>query len=1777
MNDNNQQNDALQNDEQPLEQLLLELHYGLLDDNEAQELRARIETEPDVAMQWANTLQMAGQFASAANLADVAEAEPRSLDLMKSIPPAAPILSEPTPANHTARGNVNIDINGQRASFEPMSPLNSLSKPEKGKSPEELAFQRFQQKQKQHWRWIKIVAGLAACFLMIVLGRFFSGMPVPPAMALQVEASAVQQSGDFDQSDSGPLRNQFEFFTSHLSAAQVANGVSATLSVAVKVGEAVLHQATINTDSTGKGTFAVPPNLKIPKNATLHVSSTDPNTESDSAFVLPLEPTRCLTYMTVDKPVYRPGETIRFRSLTLERYSLRPDIDLPIRFEMLDPSGAVVTGAFVEGVTDRGVGNGEFLIPTSAPGGEYTVVAKSLDDFFPDEKQTIQVRNYRVPRFKKDIEFERRSYGAGDTVKADFEAIRAEGGPLVNQSVQVTATVDGKVIFETPTTTSKSGTCSVSFKLPDRIAKGDGQLSFAVDDGGTQEAQTKTIPIQTGKVTVDFYPEGGYLVDGLVNRVYFAARNPLGEPIHIEGEILDRSGNQVAKLETVRDGMGRFEFAPKKFGRYSLKVSSPVDVTSNPRLPRVVDSLPVLETGAGVFANDADIQFSVQTKLAKEVVVQAICRGQLVAHQPISLKPGRSKMSISLPQNVEGVIRLTVLDGASFPQRPLVERLVFRESRRKLTVSVDESAESLQRSPGEQVRLSLSVVDENGEPSPAVLGIRVIDDAALSLEEDERPEMPTHFLLTSEIEKPEDLEHANFYLSGSDESKQSLDLLLGTQGWRRFVGGTDLVTSGVNLSQAGFSEQLSRLLELDGSGDHTVSVSNIDSVNQHWRAYSFAVSRNWERLMSDLRWLILPFAALLFGIYLMRPKFKLAHSGMMILMLIGFGLIPGCGSKQYTTSKSENMADASEASESPVTISGMSGEKAEKDKLLAGEKLSLPPRLKTPASELGPSAAPIPQKNPLGNIRIIDNSGSMAHKPSRFADRWRGPGSGDGESEGRGGGLGGGRGFAPRMGDDFGNHPNSKLARLLKARGLDANSLSDQLLEELRFPVREYAHQHVSTRTTMREDFAETLYWQPLLITDSNGKASIRFDLSDSVTTFKVMADAHSSDGRIGNGGGDVVSRLPLQIEPKMPLAVTTGDRIDLPVAVVNATNSDLPVDVKINPDNAFKLVGPSSLQWSLSKQQRTRGHFGLEVLRGENETKAMIELVGTSTSLSDSIQRSIQVSPAGYPARESVSGVLDEQVTVMLPIPRDAVPGSVSVSLKAYPSPLADLMSGVESILREPHGCFEQTSATNYPNTMVLLYLQQNQLANPKLTRKAKTLLDRGYQKLVSFECDKRGYEWFGSDPGHEALSAFGLLQFDDMAQVMAVDAEMVVRTRTWLMDRRDGKGSFKRNPRSLHSWSVKQEVVDAYVLWAVTESDLASGNPQRSATELLKELNLINEKARTSKNPYLVSLAAASMMNVGRKSQGEFLLNRLVDMQLETGHLQGSVTVTQSGGQSKKVETTALAMLAWSKSDKYVDQIRSAAHWLAKNRNGNGGFGSTQGTVLALKALVAFSKIGSPKIPGGTLYVKQNNEVIGEAKLPEDPRNGSTIEITGLGSKILSGESEIELVADGVSGLPFSVEILYHTMTPPSDKRCPFELTTKFDGIEKTETKTGTVYEPVPSGSLIRVKAELINKTESGQPMTIATIGLPGGVEPRVEQLNELRDAGMFDYYEIRPREVICYWRTIAPNETKKIEFDVTAEVSGRYTGPASRAYLYYTAEQKVWTSPLRVEIER
>jgi len=185
------------------------------------------------------------------------------------------------------------------------------------------------------------------------------------------------------------------------------------------------------------------------------------------------------------------------------------------------------------------------------------------------------------------LSFLRDGYGPGDKVSATLHTERAEGGIPAGARVTVLAHIDGIEVAGPAAAIDASGNCTATFDLPREIPRGDGTLALVVEDGGVVETASKTIPILLQSVDVKLYPEGGDLVAGLPNRVYFEARTPAQKPADIAGVIVDQDGKEVAPFRSEHEGRGRFEFAPDLASKYALKITEPAGIKATVPLPAV--------------------------------------------------------------------------------------------------------------------------------------------------------------------------------------------------------------------------------------------------------------------------------------------------------------------------------------------------------------------------------------------------------------------------------------------------------------------------------------------------------------------------------------------------------------------------------------------------------------------------------------------------------------------------------------------------------------------------------------------------------------------------------------------------------------------------------------------------------------------------------------------------------------------------------------------------------------------------------------------------------------------------------------------------------------------------------------------------------------------------------------------------------------------------------------------------------------------------------------
>src|SRR5262249_11222055 len=154
---------------------------------------------------------------------------------------------------------------------------------------------------------------------------------------------------------------------------------------------------------------------------------------------------------------------------------------------------------------------------------------------------------------------------------------------------------------------------------------------------------------------------------------------------------------------------------------------------------------------------------------------------------------------------------------------------------------------------------------------------------------------------------------------------------------------------------------------------------------------------------------------------------------------------------------------------------------------------------------------------------------------------------------------------------------------------------------------------------------------------------------------------------------------------------------------------------------------------------------------------------------------------------------------------------------------------------------------------------------------------------------------------------------------------------------------------------------------------------------------------KAKTSKDPYFVALVANSLFNRDRSADAMALLNSLVKKQQVDGHLDAEQTsITGSGGRDLQIETTALTLLAWLKAkrpEQFNQAIQKGVTWITQQRGGYGGFGSTQSTILALKALIAFSAANKKTAEAGELTLYAGDKVIARQAFPAGAEDAITL----------------------------------------------------------------------------------------------------------------------------------------------------------------------------------------
>jgi hypothetical protein len=676
----------------------------------------------------------------------------------------------------------------------------------------------------------------------------------------------------------------------------------------------------------------------------------------------------------------------------------------------------------------------------------------------------------------------------------------------------------------------------------------------------------------------------------------------------------------------------------------------------------------------------------------------------------------------------------------------------------------------------------------------------------------------------------------------------------------------------------------------------------------------------------------------------------------------------------------------------------------------------------------------------------------------------------------------------------------------------------------------------------VREYFPETLYWQPELITDSAGYASVRVKLSDQVTTWRVAVIGSTLDGRIAEASADSRAFQPFLVDLDVPPVLTMGDEISLPAPVRNylARAQKVVVTAKTPPE--LRLLKAVRQPGVVSPSSSSNAVLTLRAERAAKGARVRVKAVGGSAS--DAIEKPVDIRPDGERRDLAASSVVESGHAMPLMVGANAIASSIQGAVKIYPSVLARILESMEVLLEKPHGCGEQTISSTYPNLILLKALQESGLEDEALSARAMKNLLAGYRRLLRYQDPGGGFTFWGRGDTDVAVTAYALTFLGDAQAFIPVDEDRVTQA---------------------HQWLANQGAADPAAN-ALRMRALARAHP-KDAADLDRQLGEMARKAAEFGDPYAIAAYALGAMEANKPELAGPLVEQLGRLaQDEQGAAYWALranTPFHGWGRSGQVETTALvvsALARWRKAGRgdaaLTTLIDRGALFLLQNADAGGAWATSQATVGALTALLDIW--GHDDVArAAQIEVRVNGVSGGKVMLP----GGRTVRaplVVDISRLLRAGANEVSLTGFEPRALQVQLTAAWYQAWSPKRGAKDLDMEVRFSAL------TAAVNDSVACDVAISRPAF------RGYGMMIAEVGLPPGAEVDRGVLEDVIGDGQsgVDSYEVEPDHVTFYvWPRAAD---VKFRFVFRPRYAMRAQAAQSVLYDYYNPDARVVLAP-------
>ncbi|XP_067934592.1 alpha-2-macroglobulin-like protein 1 [Watersipora subatra] len=566
---------------------------------------------------------------------------------------------------------------------------------------------------------------------------------------------------------------------------------------------------------------------------------------------------------------------------------------------------------------------------------------------------------------------------------------------------------------------------------------------------------------------------------------------------------------------------------------------------------------------------------------------------------------------------------------------------------------------------------------------------------------------------------------------------------------------------------------------------------------------------------------------------------------------------------------------------------------------------------------------------------------------------------------------------------------------------------------------------------TVRTYFPETWLWD-LVGIDSTGAATVASTVPDTITEWvgnTVCLD--EQDGLGVSPASSLIAFQPFFVSMNLPYSVIKREKMPIAVTVSNYLSQCLAVSLSVNESPEYDIQMKSSAVKCVCAQDTATQNFVLVMNQiGDVNVSITAEVVNNPSvcplgsemaslvGMSDTVIRPVIVEPEGTPREytvsdfvcmtdpdsgESAKSVLEihycEYSDTLTAIVVSATPSGTTVETYSLPLPdLVDLvsdserayvkvvgdvmgpaMSNIGSLLRMPYGCAEQTMVSFAPNIFALKYLEAVNKDSPAVRKRAIQYMKSGYQRELTYAHADQSYSSFGKSkpdiPGSMWLTAFVVKCFGLAEPYIYIDKTIQSKSIDFFIRNQDRDGCYPQIGTTHNKYmqggfgatsnGTNKAAMTAYVAIAMMEAGVELSNPSLRLAFQCIDRQVYEDGYTSSLVAYAYSLFNKADDRAFRKLLSMAKVNGTMTMWKanENEPEPPRIRCWYYRPASADTETTAYALLTIlnmrNSVNEKIQEGLPVVRWLSTQRNPWGGFGSTQDTVIGLQALAEYAAL--------------------------------------------------------------------------------------------------------------------------------------------------------------------------------------------------------------------------